>query len=67
MMHTEIYCEKLDNMDNVKAIRAIHQAWLQLQALGETVDGEDCTYNNAPVIAALAEVLADAGHVGFSK
>lgn len=67
MMHTEIYCRNLEALDNVKAIRAIHEAFLQLSALGERVDGEDCTYDNAPAIKALADVLADVGHIGFSK
>lgn len=64
-MHTEIYCETLAALDPVKAIRAIHQAHLQLAALTRSVDLEG--YDNKPVLDALAQCLADAGHPGFKE
>ena len=64
MMHTELYCETLGRLDPAKAIRAIHQAHLQLAALNQNVDCEH--YDNAPALAALFECLKDAGHIGFA-
>ena len=64
-MHTEMYCETLDALDPVKAIRAIHQAYLQLAALSNSVDLDG--YDNRPALDALAECLADAGHPGFEE
>lgn len=65
MMHTELYCPKLDALDHVKAVRAVHQAWLQLNALGPRVEKDGTTYDNAPALASLAACLGQAGHVGF--
>lgn len=62
-MHTELYCVNLNNLNPVKAIRAIQQAHLQLTALN--VDCEH--YDNAPALAALADCLSQAGHIGFIK
>lgn len=67
MMHTEIYCENLDKVNRVKAIRAIQQAYLQLRAIGERVEVDGIVFDNSPVIATLGEVLADAGHIGFEN
>ena len=64
-MHTETYCKTLAALDPVKAIRAIHQAYLQLAALSRSVDCGD--YDNRPALDALADCLADAGHPGFTK
>ena len=64
-MTTEDYCPALPALDRVKAIRAIHQAWLQLSALTDNVDCEH--FDNAPALQALAACLADAGHPGFDK
>lgn len=62
-METERYCTKLESLSRVDAIRAIHQAYLQLAALDHNVD---CApYDNAPALAALRNVLRDAGHPGF--
>lgn len=63
MMHTEIYCETLENLDKVKAIRAIHQALLQLVAIETGSDDVD----NFPAMLALRELMADAGHIAFVK
>jgi hypothetical protein len=58
--HTERYCDTLDRLDRVKAIRAIQQAYLQLAALDAYAD---CTgYDNEPALNALLECLRDAGH-----
>lgn len=64
MLHTELYCPTLDQLDRTKAIRAIHQAWLQLTALTNNVDCED--YDNLPAIKALGDCLRDAGHPAFT-
>lgn len=65
-MHTEIFCNNLDKLDKVKAIRAVHQAYLQLAAIDAIVESdENIMFANGPVIARLAEVLADAGHPAF--
>ncbi len=62
-MHTEKYCDTIDSLHRAQAIRAIHQAWLQLRALTNSVDC-DC-YDNRPTMAALADCLRAAGHPGF--
>lgn len=64
MMHTDIYCLKLADLDRVKAVRAIHQAWLQLRA-HDKIDHEP--FDNEPALAALADCLKDAGHPGFQQ
>jgi hypothetical protein len=64
-MHTEIYCTTLLELDRIAAIRAIHQAWLQLshtQSLAK-LDG----FNNQPAIDALAACLTAAGHPAFTR
>jgi hypothetical protein len=61
-MHTEIACSDLDKLDRVKAIRAIHEAYLQLKAVDRY--GADNLFNER-VVASLAECLKDAGHIGF--
>lgn len=66
MMHTEIFCRKLDALDHAKAIRAIHQAWLQLSAIGARVEVDGTTYDNNPALASLEACLSDAGHIGFT-
>jgi hypothetical protein len=62
-MHTETHCPTLDAIDKVQAIRAIHQAWLQLNATKAIAADE--SFDNAPALASLAKCLADAGHPGF--
>ena len=62
-MHTEMYCPKLDALDHVAAIRAIHQAYLQLIATRFAASEE--SFDNGPAIAACAKVLRDCGHPGF--
>jgi hypothetical protein len=63
MFDTDRYCFALDNLDRAKAIRAIHQALLQLQALANVAD--ENSFDNAPAIEALTECMADARHIGF--
>ena len=65
MMHTEMYCDHLARLDPTDAIRAIHQAWLQLNATSRTAADE--AFDNEPSIAALASCLRQAGHVGFQQ
>lgn len=59
-MDTERYCDTLQNLDPVAAVRALHQAWLQLRALTANVDCGH--YDNAPALGALQACLAQAGH-----
>lgn len=61
-MHTERYCQTLDNLDRTKAVRAIHQALLQLAAHERGADSLD----NRQAIADLRDCLKDAGHMGFT-
>lgn len=58
--HTERYCEHLESLDRVQAIRAIHQACLQLSALTSYADCGH--YDNAPAMNALLACLRAAGH-----
>ena len=62
-MHTELYCPKLGDLDVNQAIRAIHQAALQLAATADAAAAEG--YDNAPAIEALSACLARAGHPGY--
>jgi hypothetical protein len=64
-MHTDKYCDNLDNLDRAKAIRAIHEAWLQLSAMGHRPEINGTTYDNVPALHALADCLHEAGHMGF--
>lgn len=66
-LHSEKYCRKIDNIDKVKAIRAVQEAFLQLSAIGERVEVDGMEYDNAPALEALREVLIDAGHIGFEN
>ena len=62
-MHTEQYCKTLESLDPIKAIRAIHEAFLQLAALTSHID---CgSFDNTPSLSSLRECLKEAGHVGF--
>jgi hypothetical protein len=61
--HTEQYCTTLNSLDRVAAIRAIHQAHLQLSAL--SANCEVGHYDNAPALLALEACLVQAGHWGF--
>lgn len=62
-MHTELYCTNLDDLDNVKAIRAIHQAYLQLKATKELV--EEDGFDNETAMNALEKCLSEVGHKTF--
>lgn len=64
-MRTEIYCETLAALDPVKAIRAIHQALIQLGALDSSVDCQH--FDNAPALADLRDCMKQAGHMGFTS
>ena len=64
-MHTEMYCDSLDNLDRAKAVRAIHEAWLQLSRMGHRPEIDGTTFDNALVLHALATCLHDAGHMNF--
>jgi len=66
-MDTERYCHTMGKLDRVKAIRAIHQSYLQLKALSERVYDEatGTDFDNRPAIQKLEECLKDAGHIGF--
>jgi len=61
-MHSEIYCRDLPALDRIAAIRAIHEAWLQIGA-GRRI-GFDCL-DLEGTTAHLAACLAQAGHVAF--
>lgn len=62
-MHTEIYCTRLDALDPVQAIRAIHEAYLQLAATMGAAAAE--SFDNIPAAQSLAACLKAAGHMGF--
>jgi hypothetical protein len=62
-MHTEIYCTSLESLDKIKAIRAIHQAYLHLRAVRFTAGN----FEGCPTELALCDCLKDAGHPGFAK
>lgn len=64
-METERYCDNLETLLLEDFVRAIHQAWLQLNSLNENVDCEH--YDNGPAIDALADCLEQAGHIGFAS
>jgi hypothetical protein len=61
------YCETLSDLDQAQAIRAIHQAWIQLNAMSyqgrAEVDGTE--YDNRATLQELATCLRAAGHLGF--
>jgi hypothetical protein len=61
--YTEEVCRSLEALSPIDAIRAIHQAYLQLKALNENLD---CSpYDNGGALGALRECLKEAGHIGF--
>lgn len=60
MFHTEMYCETLEKLDRIAAIRAIQEAYLQLSALTTYVDCGH--YDNRPAMNALLSCLRQAGH-----
>jgi hypothetical protein len=60
-MRTEMYCRTLGALDKVEAIRAIHQAFIQLSAFEAGVERLD----NGPCLEQLSECLKAAGHLGF--
>lgn len=63
-MHTEAACLSLDALDRVQAIRAIHQAYLQLAATMHAANSEG--FDNTPAASALVACLKAAGHIGFN-
>lgn len=68
-MYTERFCDHLEELDRGEAIRAIHAAWLQLQAIGARVYSErlGTDVDNTGTIEALRACLQKAGHAGFTK
>lgn len=64
-MQTETYCCTLSALDPVKAIRAIHQALIQLSALDSSVDCQH--FDNGPALADLRDCMKQAGHMGFTS
>ena len=64
-MHTDLYCDSLDSLDRATAVRAIHEAWLQLAAIGHRAEIGGTTFDNVPALHALANCLHEAGHIGF--
>ena len=65
-MHTELYCKTLDNLEKIESIRAIHEAYLQLNAIEKRFEGDCVIYNNKPVLRNLQKCLENAGHIGFN-
>ena len=63
-MDTERYCLTLDNLDRGQAIRAIHQALLQLAATMPAALAEG--FDNVPAIQSLVQCMKDAGHMGYN-
>ncbi len=63
-MHTETYCQSLADLDPVQAVRAIHQAYMQLCAITDNCDVSP--YDNGPAMTALAACLRQAGHPAFN-
>ena len=61
-MDTENYCKTLDNLDKIQAIRAIHEAYLQLKAMEKD---NYILWDNKTVLNSLQKCLIDAGHIGF--
>lgn len=62
-MHTEEYCKTLAALDPAKAIRAIHQALLQLNAVTRQCDLDGL--DTIPAMESLCDCLRDAGHPAF--
>lgn len=62
-MHTEIYCTRLGDLDVGQAIRAIHEAYLQLAATAGAAKAEG--FDNIPACQSLVACLQAAGHQGF--
>ena len=61
-MHTEIYCPQLDQLNHVQAIRAIHEAWLQLDAIGSRIEVDGRSLDNSRALRSLRDVLASVEH-----
>ena len=62
-MHTEDYTRTLPEVDPVKMIRAIHEAYLQLSAV--TLHIDCAPFDNTAALESLSDCLKDAGHPGF--
>ena len=61
-MLTDQYCATMENLDPVEAIRAIHAAWLQIEAERQGLASLD----HGDALARLAKCLRQAGHIGFT-
>ena len=66
-MDTEKYCSNLENLDKTQAIRAIHEAYLQLKAIKayEHIKSDNW-FDNEPILRNLEKCLESAGHIGFN-
>jgi hypothetical protein len=66
--HTETYCATLEALPREEAVRAIHSALIQLEAIEARVMREALGFlNNGPAIHALRACLKKAGHLGFEE
>ena len=63
-MHTEMYCSDLAALDPLAAIRAIHQAHLQLAEMGLRPEIDGTTFDNASTLTALWDCLKSVGYAG---
>jgi hypothetical protein len=63
MNHADIYCRTLGRLDRAEAVRVLHQALMQFNALEKGVENID----NLPAMAEIARLLGVAGHPGFTS
>ena len=66
MMDTERYCTNLAKLDREQAIRAIHEALGQLEAMGERVEVDGMTFDNRATIASLRACMVQVEHLGYA-
>lgn len=60
MMYTEAHCATLQDLEPAAAVRAIHEAYLQLRATASNCDV--APYDAGPALSSLKACLAQAGH-----
>lgn len=61
--HADTFCTRLEVLDPAQAIRAIHEALMQLNAAKAGVESLD----HAGAIQSLSACLNQAGHIGFGE
>ena len=61
MNHADIFCKTLDRLDRAEAVRALHQALMQFNALATGTENVD----NKPIVAEITRLLKVAGHLGL--